>query len=216
MVVKSVLLILLILSLYSWTIIFYKYRLMRKGEAETRLFLNIFRSLNKLDHIYKRTENFTYTPIVYIFRVGYEEIKKIREGYKKKQVFSKEVEKDCIERSLKGAISYEIAKFEKNLPFLATTGSTAPFIGLFGTVIGIMNSFMGIGRIRSASLAVVAPGIAEALIATAFGLFAAIPAVIAYNYFINKLKIFNTEMEGFSLEFLNLIERFMEYEYRKE
>ncbi len=189
---------------------------MRRGEKETRAFLDIFRTLNKLDHIYKRTESFNHTPVARIFRTGYEELKKIVERRRKRKIFSRNIERECIERSLKGAISYELARFEKNLPFLATTGSTAPFIGLFGTVIGIMNSFREIGRIGTASLAVVAPGIAEALIATAFGLFAAIPAVIAYNYFVNKLKIFRTEMEGFSLEFLNLIERFVEYESEKE
>ena len=115
-----------------------------------------------------------------------------------------------IKRALDQATTAEQARLEKNLGFLATTGSTAPFIGLFGTVWGIMDSFRQIGLSGSASLATVAPGISEALIATAFGLVAAIPAVVAYNYFLGRIRVLTSEMDNFSAEFLNIIERFFE------
>jgi biopolymer transport protein TolQ len=116
----------------------------------------------------------------------------------------------AVKRALDQAATAELTRLEKNLGFLATTGSTAPFIGLFGTVWGIMNSFRDIGQQGTANLATVAPGIAEALIATAFGLLAAIPAVVLYNYFLGRIKMLTAEMDNFSSELLNIIERYID------
>ncbi|MBU1162828.1 MAG: MotA/TolQ/ExbB proton channel family protein, partial [Proteobacteria bacterium] len=154
-----------------------------------------------------------------VFRIGYIELKKLtKSGVPIKSSQASEVDPhssigtkftgtDNIKRALRRAINTEIAGMTQMVPFLATTGNTAPFIGLFGTVWGIMNSFHSIGLRGSASLAVVAPGISEALIATAAGLAAAIPAVIAFNYFMQKIRVLETELQSFSADFLNIIER---------
>lgn len=217
-VVKIVLLILFLFSMISWAIIFYKLNYLNKARKEDKEFLDMFWESKRLDFVYTSTKNFSYSPIAYMFNVTYRELlsikKKIDEKNKQPNEFSQLPDKtgheeniSYIERSLKKSQLSSISKLETSLPFLATVGSTAPFIGLFGTVWGIMTSFESIQRAGTAGLAVVAPGIADSLIATAAGLFAAIPAVIAYNYYSNKVRIIVNEMVDFTYEFMTIIEK---------
>ncbi len=188
LVVKIVLLILLFFSIFSWAIIFYKFRFLSKVERESEEFHRSFLKSRDWNTLYQSTKRLRLSPLSNLFRSVYS---------------VEEVDRDNIRRILKRIEALETARLERYLTFLATTGSTTPFIGLFGTVWGIMNSFMGIGRLGSASLAVVAPGIAEALIATAAGLVAAIPAVIAYNYYLSRTRRNIVMMEDFSQELIN-------------
>ena len=176
-------------SVVSWAIIFYKQRYFSKANKESEQFLRTYRSSRDAKGIFQAARNLTLSPIANIFRA----------------VYTDELHKDKSEtkRLLRRYGALESAKLEKYLNFLATTGSTTPFIGLFGTVWGIMNSFMNIGSAGAASLAVVAPGIAESLIATAMGLIAAIPAVIAFNYYLSTARRIIIEMEDFSEELLD-------------
>ncbi len=187
-VVKLVLFTLLFFSVFSWAIIIYKFRLFSKVEKESEEFHNNFVKSRNWDDLYKSTKRLSVSPLTNLFRAAYS---------------IEDTSRDQVTRTLKRIEALEEIRLEKHLTFLATTGSTAPFIGLFGTVWGIMNSFMGIGRIGSASLAVVAPGIAEALIATAAGLIAAIPAVVAYNYYLSRARRTIALMEDFSQELIN-------------
>jgi biopolymer transport protein TolQ len=145
------------------------------------------------------------SPLAALFQSGFKEVAQLSRATSQNPSSSPKLE--TLSRMLAKASNAEVTRLEKMMGFLATTGSVTPFIGLFGTVWGIMDAFQKIGIVRSASLVTVAPGIAEALIATAVGLFAAIPAVIAYNYFLHRIKELITEMEDFSLEFLNIAER---------
>ncbi|GAB4536556.1 MAG: protein TolQ [Thermodesulfovibrionia bacterium] len=190
-VVKFVLLLLLSFSIFSWAIILYKYRLLSRVEKESDEFQRVFLKGKDWDTIYQSTRTLRLTPLANLFRAIYS---------------MEEPDINDVKRALKRVEATESARLERYLTFLATTGSTTPFIGLFGTVWGIMNSFIGIGRLGSASLAVVAPGIAEALIATAAGLAAAVPAVIAYNYYLSRVRRNIITMEDFSQE---LIEQFI-------
>lgn len=189
-VVKTVLVILLFFSVMSWAIIIYKFRYLRSAGRETAQFLKSYRATKNMRELFALSKKREISPVVNVF----------------KAVYAEDVlpDKQEIRRVLRRYETLEAEKLEKYLSFLATTGSTAPFIGLFGTVWGIMNSFTGIGSAGSASLAVVAPGIAEALIATAIGLVAAIPAVIAYNYYMSRARAMIIEMEDFSEELLEL------------
>ena len=206
---KSVLVFLLFFSVISWAIIAYKYRMLRRAYSESETFLDAFWSSKRLDAIYQRSESLSASPVSQVFRAGYIELAKL------KKKTEGETDKDdtqlgaleSVERSMRRAGAAELTTLESLVPFLATTGSTSPFIGLFGTVIGIMNSFQDIGKMGNANLATVAPGIGGALVATAAGLFAAIPAVIAYNFFLSKIRILDTEMQNFSSDFLNIIKR---------
>jgi biopolymer transport protein TolQ len=189
LVVKAVLILLLFFSVVSWAIIFFKHRYFSRGNKETILFLRSYRSAKDTRGLYEATKKLMISPIANVFKAVY-----LDEMHRKTET----------KRILRRYEALETAKLEKYLNFLATTGSTTPFIGLFGTVWGIMNSFRGIGVSGAASLAVVAPGIAEALIATAAGLAAAIPAVIAYNYYLSMAKRMIIEMEDFSEELLDL------------
>jgi biopolymer transport protein TolQ len=159
---------------------------------------------------------FNYSPIAFMFSAAYKELVNIKkssaDGQKQNQIFPEELITNengshLVERALKKTQLSLISKLEMSLPFLATTGSTSPFIGLFGTVWGIMTSFESIQKAGTAGLAVVAPGIADSLIATAAGLFAAIPAVIAYNYYTNKVRVLVNEMDDFAYEFMTIVER---------
>ncbi|RPI37426.1 MAG: protein TolQ [Nitrospiraceae bacterium] len=192
-VVKGVLLILLFFSVVSWAIIFYKQRFFSKANKESEKFLQSYRTNKNEADLYKATKSLSLSPIANVF----------------KSVYTDETGRDKseVKRLLRRYETLESVKLEKYLNFLATTGSTSPFIGLFGTVWGIMNSFHGIGAAGSASLAVVAPGIAEALIATAVGLAAAIPAVIAYNYYLSMSRKMIIDMEDFSEDLLELFTR---------
>lgn len=189
-IVKGVLIILLFFSVISWAIIFFKQRYFSKAQKESEQFLRFYRANRDPKNLYKATRSLSLSPISNVF----------------KAVYADEASRDRseIKRLLRRYETLESVKLERYLNFLATTGSTAPFIGLFGTVWGIMNSFHGIGSAGSASLAIVAPGIAEALIATAVGLAAAIPAVIAYNYYLSMSRKLIIEMEDFSEDLLEL------------
>jgi biopolymer transport protein TolQ len=188
-IVKGVLIILLFFSVVSWAIIFFKHRYFSKANKENDQFLKAYRAGRDPKGLYQVTRAFTISPIANIFRAVY------ADGGNK--------DKSETKRLLRRYEALETAKLEKYLSFLATTGSTTPFIGLFGTVWGIMNSFRNIGASGAASLAVVAPGIAESLIATAAGLAAAIPAVIAYNYYLSMARRMIVEIEDFSEELLD-------------
>lgn len=187
-VVKLVILILVGFSVFSWAIILYKWRFFRKAKKETEKFLQVFRSEKDLKTVFHLTRTFTVSPAAELFRSVYSEST------------SKDIDRTELRRILRRYIALEEAKLLKYLNFLATTGSTSPFIGLFGTVWGIMDSFRGLAGAGSAALSVVAPGIAEALIATAIGLAAAIPAVIGYNYFLSIAKAMTVQIEDFSEE----------------
>jgi biopolymer transport protein TolQ len=196
--------VLMCLSLVSWAIIFSKWSAFKKAGNTNARFLRAFRKASGLDAIVAASEQFRPSPLVAVFDFGYEEIHR--------QVKSRGTlrNKLSLERSLQLGISEELTKLERNLNWLATTASVAPFIGLFGTVIGVMNAFQALGDTGSASLRAVGPGISEALLATAVGLFAAIPAAMAYNHFGHILKEIGARMDDFSIEFLNLAERSFE------
>ncbi len=217
--VRFVLLLLLFFSVASWAIIFTKYRFIRKARKESTYFLDLFWNKSSISEAFAASKGLRYSPIARVFRVACIELNKVNrtrqptedDGEDRKSrgsaLYPDKVAMDNIKRALRRAVNTELTGLNNTLPFLATTGNTAPFIGLFGTVWGIMNAFRGIGLMGSASLAVVAPGISEALIATAAGLVAAIPAVVAYNYFNNKVRNLESEMHSFSADFLNLVER---------
>jgi len=211
LVVKLVLMILLYFSVVSWFIICCKLIQVRRADFASEHFLDFFWKTKRFDAISGQLERFSHSPLIALFSEGYAELKKLMEKGEEKgesTVISTELAGiDNIARALRRATTSEITRLEKYLTFLATTGSTAPFIGLFGTVWGIMTAFKGIGESGSASLSVVAPGIAEALVATAIGLVAAIPAVMGYNHFQNRIKVQIAEMDNFSTEFLNIVHR---------
>jgi len=211
-VVKLVLLLLFFFSVFSWAIIFLKYRLLKKVEAENTEFLKIFWSKKDVASIYMESRSLHTSPIFELFRAGYLELKQVRtnlnltiEDAEFKDLLTPGKLKK-IDRILRQLISSQLVQIERKLSFLATTGNSAPFIGLFGTVWGIMQAFHNIGLKGATSLAIVAPGISEALIATAVGLFAAIPSVIAYNYFLSRIRRIATEMDDFVAEFISLFE----------
>lgn len=210
-IVKIVLLILLFFSVVSWAIIFFKFLQVHRANNESERFIDFFWKTKRFDAINSQLDRFANSPLTVLFSEAYGELKKLMEKGDEQvehNVISTDLGGiDNIARALRRATTSEITRLEKYLTFLATTGSTAPFIGLFGTVWGIMTSFKGIGETGSASLAVVAPGIAEALIATAIGLVAAIPAVMGYNHFQHKIKVLIAEMDSFSTEFLNIVQR---------
>jgi biopolymer transport protein TolQ len=211
LVVKLVLIILLYFSVVSWAIICLKLVQVKRANNASERFLEFFWNTKRFDAIDGQLERFSHSPLSSLFREGYAEMKKLMEkGVEKEDptVISTELAGiDNIARALRRATTSEVTRLERYTTFLATTGSTAPFIGLFGTVWGIMTAFKGIGETGSASLAVVAPGIAEALVATAIGLVAAIPAVMGYNHFQNRIRVLIAEMDSFSTEFLNIVHR---------
>ncbi|MBI2883923.1 MAG: MotA/TolQ/ExbB proton channel family protein [Candidatus Methylomirabilis oxyfera] len=222
-VAQAVLLILLGFSLMSWTLIFMKFGVFRRSRRESAQFLHIFRSAKNLTTVFEESKRFTRSPIVSVFQEGYRELSQLVKGGQGPatqwptanepravtEVFLHKEPLDLISRTLRHASMREVAQQERYLIFLATTGNVTPFVGLFGTVWGIMNAFTSIGQAGSANLGAVAPGVAEALITTAAGLGAAIPAVVAYNYFLNWVRRQATEMELFGLEFLTLAERIL-------
>jgi biopolymer transport protein TolQ len=211
LIVKLVLFILIFFSVVSWAIIFFKLLQVYRANSESERFLDFFWKTKRFDAINSQLDRFTNSPLTVLFSEGYGELKRLVEkGDQKEELDIMSTELGGIEniaRALRRATTSEITRLEKYVTFLATTGSTTPFIGLFGTVWGIMNAFKGIGETGSASLAVVAPGISEALIATAIGLVAAIPAVMAYNHFQHKIKVLIATMDNFSTEFLNIVQR---------
>jgi biopolymer transport protein TolQ len=211
LVVQAVLYLLVLFSVLSWGIIAYKYRQIRCAKRESERFIEIFWERRNLSSIHDASRELTASPVGQVFRSGYEEL--IRVSRSKKETVpgdSLTTELggvDNVARAMKRATSVETTKLEKYCSFLATTASSAPFVGLFGTVWGIMNAFRGLSVTHSSSIQAVAPGIAEALIATAVGLAAAIPALMAYNFFVQQIKVLAVEMDNFSHEFLNIAER---------
>lgn len=219
LVVQLVLLLLLFFSVTSWAIILIKYRYIRRAYRQSAEFTEFFWKSRDLSNAFAKAKQLHGSPLARIFRIGYVELKKTSQSGEAANPGSPQPSTenlsfstkfagiDNVKRALRRATNTEMTRMTQMVPFLATTGNTAPFIGLFGTVWGIMHSFSGIGQRGSASLAVVAPGISEALVATAAGLAAAIPAVIAFNFFMNKIRIVETELQSFSADFLNIIER---------
>jgi biopolymer transport protein TolQ len=209
--VKFILLILFFFSLTSWTIIFMKLRLLKKHRNEDQKFLELFSSVREINKVYSQSKMFTFSPLAKIFRAGYAEFNRFKalQGNpdESKASYSRQPIIDNVQRAVKKVLSDQGSRLERGITFLATTGNASPFIGLFGTVWGIMTSFRSIGMKGSASLAVVAPGIAEALIATAAGLAAAIPAVVAFNYFTRKIRSSQVDMGNFISDFISLLER---------
>ncbi len=213
-IAQMVLLLLLFFSLFSWGIIFQKVRFYKEVGQQSQEFYERFRRTSSLSELYSKCEQFPQSPLAGIFKSGYEELSQQMEspggGDDSPQLTlnpGKLKSLNGVQRALHKTTQTEMTVLETSLPWLATTGAVTPFIGLFGTVIGIINAFQGLGEGAVSTIQAVAPGISEALVATAAGLFAAIPAVIAYNQFVNRLKVFGVEMDDFSAEFLNTIER---------
>jgi biopolymer transport protein TolQ len=211
-IVKFVLLTLIVFSVVSWAIIFLKFRLFKGIERNQATFAKAFAEGKNLSALYDAAERSERTPLTEVFRTGYLELMRIKRGRAGGDpaapgMRAGAIPLENVERAMRKAVNEEIALMETYLPFLATTGSATPFIGLFGTVWGIMNAFSGIAMTGSATLSTVAPGIAEALIATAAGLAAAIPSVMAYNFFLNRVRGVATNLDGFSIEFVNFLER---------
>ncbi len=211
-VVLGVILLLFLMSLTSWAIIFNKWRLYRRSKRESDEFATSFWGGKDLDTVLAGIPSrYPNSPLPNIFQAGYREFMRYKRD--NLQIEAGKIIAagglDGIRRALDAGLSREVERLSRHLAFLATVGSTSPFIGLFGTVWGIMNAFQSIALTKNTSLAAVAPGIAEALVATAFGLVAAIPAVVAYNKFSTDLKRSAANMEQFSSEFLNIIARHM-------
>jgi biopolymer transport protein TolQ len=218
---KLVLLILMGFSVASWAIIIHKWWMMRRIRRETFTFREIFAESDNLPLVYAATKQYQLSPLARIFAAGYTELR-VHLTAKVPVRGRNGVSDELIEEPMNGPEAFDVGRFqrmlslvaseetlrlERLLPFLATTGSATPFIGLFGTVWGVMNAFHGIGLRGSATLATVAPGISEALIATAAGLAAAIPAVIAYNHFVSQIRVMSAEMDNFAVEFASYAER---------
>jgi len=216
----GVLLTLTLLSVASWSIILYKLWVFRRSHRHSVNFLDVFRRSNKFSEVQAVCRSLGESPLVGLFQAGYAELTaQLRQSSavdtaetqipNPKAPAGRPTLKSltAVDRALMRASVVEVNKLEKRLPFLATTASIAPFVGLFGTVVGIMMAFQGIGATGSTNLSVVAPGIADALIATAAGLVAAIPAVVAYNHLSNRVRLFAAEMDDFAMEFLNIAER---------
>lgn len=220
-VAKAVLFLLLFFSVASWAIIFLKMRTLRKAERQSDKFLRAFHASKNLNAMYEEARRYPACPVVSLFLEGFRELnfhlkantQAAGNPARVTPVVPSERGGEILEgigRTLRHASLKELSQMERYLIFLATTGSVTPFIGLFGTVWGIIDAFVGIGAAGSANLGAVAPGIAEALIATAAGLAAAIPAVIAYNYFVNRIRGIGTRLDLFSLEFMGLVGRLAE------
>ena len=203
----TVLLVLLGFSLVSWAIIFSKSRRLRAAEAGSAAFLQLFRTAPRFHDVVEALPKLPRSPLAQVFSAGYQEMRYQSRGAAGDSGRLTVANMEAIARSLLRAASGETARLEERMTFLATTGSATPFIGLFGTVWGIMNAFQDIGFTQTANISVVAPGVSEALIATAAGLAAAIPAVIAYNAFLGRIRRIGTSMDEFSLEYVTKLER---------
>jgi biopolymer transport protein TolQ len=208
----GVLFLLLASSAVCWAIIVRKWLQIRRAQDQSVKFLETFWQSKRLDAIYQAAEALGGSPLSHVFRAGYVELSKVtaqkKESAGEPRGMSEELGGlENVERALKRAAASEVTALERQVPFLGTTASAAPFVGLFGTVWGIMNAFHDIYRMGNANLATVARPISEALIATAVGLFAAIPAVVAYNFFISKIRVLDSEMTNFSNDFLNIVKR---------
>ncbi|MER2494433.1 protein TolQ [Catenovulum sediminis] len=205
LLVKAVMLLLLALSVISWMMIFQRSSVLSRASREARLFEDKFWSGVELSNLYHEVSHKVTEPCASesLFKAGFKEFARVRKGGHT----SPEALMDATYRAMRVSMSREVDKLETHLPFLATVGSISPYIGLFGTVWGIMNAFIALGEVKQATLAMVAPGIAEALIATAMGLFAAIPAVIAYNRFSHRVEKIENGMINFMEEFSAILHR---------
>ena len=212
-VATGVLVLLVVFSLVSWAIIIFKGLALRRAYAHSRTFLDVFRKSSKFSEVNSVCGQLAASPLVGVFQAGYHEVnQQVRPaGAKEKDAAPPPRPTvrslESLSRALVRAATVESTRLERRITFLATTASVTPFVGLFGTVWGIMNAFRDIGMAGSASLAVVAPGISEALITTAMGLAAAIPAAFFYNFFQSRIKVLTAMMDDFALEFLNIVER---------
>ncbi len=201
--VKFVVVILVLMSITCWYIIGYKFLYLQRAARETERFLKTFWETRQLNLVADEAAKLPRSPVSQMFRAGYDELRKVRGA-------TEPVEGgiENVERALRRATSNETTALESMMPFLATTGSTAPFIGLFGTVYGIMHAFLQLsGSQDQSTIDRVGPGIAEALFTTAVGLVAAIPAVMAYNYFLRRIRVLASEMDAFGNDFLNIVRR---------
>jgi biopolymer transport protein TolQ len=209
LVARGVLLLLVVFSLVSWAIILYKGVVLGQARSQSQTFLQVFRKSTKFSEVNSICVQLRASPLVGVFQAGYTELnQQVRGAAGAPQAARPTLRSlESLSRALARAATVEVTRLERRVTFLATTASVTPFVGLFGTVWGIMNAFGDIGRMGSANLAVVAPGISEALVATAAGLGAAIPAVMGYNYYVTRVKRWATEMEGFTLDLLNLLVR---------
>jgi biopolymer transport protein TolQ len=205
LVVQLVLVVLLFFSVFSWAVILFKRSTLKAASSQSKKFLTVFRRSRNLLEVNEAAKKYKASPLAALFRAGYRDLAYHSKSNPNPSLTAANLE--SINRALLKASNREVSRLERMMNFLATTGSVTPFIGLFGTVWGIMDAFIEIGVAKSAGIQTVAPGIAEALIATALGLFAAIPAVIAYNHYLHRIKEIITEMEDFSIEFLSITER---------
>jgi biopolymer transport protein TolQ len=201
LVVQLDLLLLVAMSVICWGIILQKFMRLRTATQESAKFLDVFWKVKRLDAVYEQSAQFPNSPVAEVFRAGYQELAKITSGGQNADAI------ENLTRTLRRAAAVESTGLERYVTFLATTGSTAPFIGLFGTVWGILQAFQKLGTAQQATIQVVGPDIAHALIATAVGLVAAIPAVMAYNFFNATVRVLNIEMDNFSADFLNIVKR---------
>jgi biopolymer transport protein TolQ len=207
--VRLVLLVLLATSIGCWGIALAKGREMRRARRQSARFIDVFWEAKNLSTIQAASGEMKSSPVAQVFRAGYQELQRLTRA---KRGATEDDESEfggieTVQRAMQRARTQEVTRLERGLTFLATTASTAPFIGLFGTVWGIMTAFMGLSTTTSSSIQAVAPGIAEALIATAVGLAAAIPAVVMYNRFARQVRVLTAEMDTFGAEFLNIAER---------
>jgi biopolymer transport protein TolQ len=214
LVVQLVLYLLLTFSIVSWGIIFYKFLQIHKARRESERFSSVFWDTKNFSSIHSASLEMKESPVAQVFRAGYQELMRLTRARKQttppvegELINTEEGGIENIERAMRRAMRLQTTRLERALIFLATTASTAPFVGLFGTVWGIMDAFRGLAVTKTSSIQAVAPGIAEALIATAVGLSAAIPAVMAYNYFSRQIRVLAADMENFVAEFLNIAER---------
>ncbi|HVX97557.1 MAG TPA: protein TolQ [Polyangia bacterium] len=209
-VVKGVLGLLILMSIASWFVIGSKAVFLSNAASRSAKFQDAFWKTGRLDEIWRVSEASPPSPVSEVFRAGYTELAKLQKRRQEAPEAAGEEllgDIESVQRALDRARTTAITDMESRVPLLGTTASAGPFIGLFGTVWGIMNSFRNIGSKGAANLATVAPGIAEALVATAIGLMAAIPAVMAYNYFSRRIRVLSAEMETFSSDFLNIVRR---------
>lgn len=206
---KLVMVVLVAFSAASWAVIAHKTAVLGRARRQSRRFLDAFWASKRLDMIYQKSEEYPDSPVSQVFRSGYVELAKLKKTRGEQAKIGDGDGQDIasVERSMSRAQAAQLSELEGQVSFLGTCGSTAPFIGLFGTVIGIINAFAEIGAAGNANIATVAPGIGGALVATAFGLLAAIPAVMAYNYFLARVRTLEVDMQNFSADFLNIVKR---------
>ena len=205
----SVLVLLACASAFSWALIAVKLRQLSRARQQSLAFLDTFWKASRLDSIYQKAQSLTSSPLSRVFCAGYEELSRLAQskGQQEGAMAERLGGIENVERALNRASTSEITHLESKVSFLATVGSSAPFVGLFGTVMGILSAFNEIAEKGNATLSTVAAPIGNALFATAAGLFAAIPAVVAYNSFVSRIKVFDTEMSNFSSDFLNIVKR---------